>query len=96
MSSIIGSGSYAQASVTESVALPPALAEVRAVAEPQQSSSPTPIVPPPVCAACDKEMRLMGRRPHSHYINLDQYNYACDCGELSPNLGDERGQAAAV
>jgi lysyl-tRNA synthetase class I len=46
---------------------------------------PDPTSRPPVmriCPACGRDrMRLVLVRPSSHFVNLDECTYRCDCGE---------------
>jgi hypothetical protein len=37
----------------------------------------------PLCPECGKHMRLEGSEPSMIYVNLDQLNYVCDCGQTS-------------
>ena len=49
---------------------------------------PDPASPPPrkpACPACGKDMRLVAAKP-THYINLDDCTYRCECGEEAQYL----------
>ena len=52
------------------------------------STSPTE---QPQCPKCGKVMRPVSSSPVAHDSNLDQFRYACDCGEVSERTVARRG-----
>ena len=49
-------------------------------------SQPTSPIKAPVCPACQAQMRLVRVEPHSKFMNLDQFGYACYCGETTMQI----------
>ena len=45
-----------------------------------------PAMMPPRCPECGKTMRLEGSAPNTHYANLDQLKFVCDCGQTIEKL----------
>jgi hypothetical protein len=39
-----------------------------------------PLVVPPTCEGCGKQMRLVSIEPHDRYTDLDSRNFVCFCG----------------
>jgi hypothetical protein len=53
----------------------------------QPDSSSVPEAPKtPTCLACGKLMRLVEVDANPNYTNLDQWCYACECGERVNNF----------
>lgn len=48
-----------------------------------RAPEPPPLPKPPICPLCGTIMQLEGSAPATHYDNLDQFKYVCDCGETS-------------
>jgi len=40
-----------------------------------------PTLKVPLCPVCGKTMQLESSVPSSHYANLDQFKFVCDCGQ---------------
>jgi hypothetical protein len=47
---------------------------------------PAPGPKAPLCSACGRPMRLESSEPSIPYVNLDHFNYVCDCGETTDKL----------
>jgi hypothetical protein len=47
---------------------------------------PAPGPKAPLCPTCGKPMHLERSEPSIPFINLDQFNYVCDCGETADKL----------
>jgi hypothetical protein len=39
-----------------------------------------PVIVPPTCEDCGKQMRLVSIEPHDRYTDLDSRNFICFCG----------------
>jgi hypothetical protein len=53
----------------------------------QPDSSSVPAAPKtPICPACGKPMRLVEVDANPNYTNIDQWSYACECGERVNNF----------